>query len=31
MSLSTFKKLGLGFGLGLPAGWFIAQLAWVAA
>jgi pimeloyl-ACP methyl ester carboxylesterase len=31
MPLSTFKKLGLGFGLGLPAGWFIAQLAWVAA
>ncbi len=31
MPLSTFKKLGLGFGLGLPAGWFIAQMAWVAA
>jgi pimeloyl-ACP methyl ester carboxylesterase len=31
MPLSTFKKFGLGLGLGLPAGWFIAQLAWVAA
>jgi pimeloyl-ACP methyl ester carboxylesterase len=31
MPLSTFKKFGLGLGLGLPAGWLIAQLAWVAA
>jgi pimeloyl-ACP methyl ester carboxylesterase len=31
MPLSTFKKFGLGLGLGLPAGWFIAQMAWVAA
>jgi pimeloyl-ACP methyl ester carboxylesterase len=31
MSLSTFKKFGLGLGLGLPAGWFITQMAWVAA
>jgi pimeloyl-ACP methyl ester carboxylesterase len=31
MPLSTFKKLGFGFGVGLPLGWFIAQLAWMAA
>ena len=31
MSLSTFKKFGLGLGLGLPLGWFAAQMAWVAA
>lgn len=31
MPLSTFKKFGLGLGLGLPAGWFIAQMTWVAA
>jgi pimeloyl-ACP methyl ester carboxylesterase len=31
MPLSTFKKFGLGLGLGLPLGWFAAQMAWVAA
>ncbi len=31
MSLSTFKKFGLGLGLGLPLGWFAAQMIWVAA
>lgn len=31
MSRSAFKKFGLGLGLGLPLGWFAAQLAWVAA
>jgi pimeloyl-ACP methyl ester carboxylesterase len=31
MSLSTFKKFGLGLGLGLPLGWFAAQMVWVAA
>jgi pimeloyl-ACP methyl ester carboxylesterase len=31
MPLSAFKKFGLGLGLGLPLGWFMAQLAWVTA
>jgi pimeloyl-ACP methyl ester carboxylesterase len=31
MPLSTLKKFGLGLGLGLPLGWFVAQMAWVAA
>ncbi len=31
MPLSTFKKFGLGLGLGLPLGWFVAQMTWVAA
>jgi pimeloyl-ACP methyl ester carboxylesterase len=31
MPSSTFKKFGLGLGLGLPLGWFVAQMAWVAA
>lgn len=31
MPLSTFKKFGLGLGLGLPLGWFVAQMAWMAA
>jgi pimeloyl-ACP methyl ester carboxylesterase len=31
MPLSTVKKVGSGFGLGLPLGWFVAQTAWWAA
>jgi pimeloyl-ACP methyl ester carboxylesterase len=29
--MSRFTKFGLGLGLGLPLGWFAAQMAWVAA
>jgi len=29
--MSRFTKFGWGLGLGLPLGWFIAQMAWVAA
>ncbi len=31
MPLSAFQKFGLGLGLGLPLGWFMAQTAWVTA
>ena len=31
MSLSAFKKFGLGLGLGLPLGWYAAQFAWIGA
>ena len=31
MPLSAFKKFGLGLGLGLPLGWFVAQMTWVGA
>jgi pimeloyl-ACP methyl ester carboxylesterase len=29
--MSRFTKFGLGLGLGLPLGWFVAQMAWMAA
>src|SRR5512139_2990083 len=29
--MSRFTKFGLGFGLGLPLGWFVAQMAWGVA
>ena len=29
--MSRFTQFGLGLGLGLPLGWFVAQLAWVTA
>lgn len=31
MSLSKYLKFQLGLGVGLAAGWFMAQMAWVAA
>jgi pimeloyl-ACP methyl ester carboxylesterase len=31
MPLSTFKKFGLGLGLGLPLGWAVAQTTWWVA
>jgi pimeloyl-ACP methyl ester carboxylesterase len=29
--MSHFRKFGLGLGLGLPLGWFAAQMGWMAA